>query len=214
LAVMLVTCTAIYALVQLVVVGVLGPGATSDRPLAEVARVTMGKSGAALVAIGALVSISGYLSAKLLGMPRVTFALAEAGDLPSIFAAVGRRFHTPWFSIVFFATVVWGLALAGSFAWNVTLSVVARLFYYGVVCAALIALRRKEAAPKSGGGFHTRGFRLPFGPVWAVLGVLICVVLTSQVDLSKSLILAATVAAALGNWWWARRRGSDSSNAS
>jgi basic amino acid/polyamine antiporter, APA family len=211
LLVMLITCTAIYALVQLVVVGVLGPGSTSDRPLAEVARVTMGQSGASLVAIGALVSISGYLSAKLLGMPRVTFALAEAGDLPPIFGAVGRRFHTPWFSIVFFATVVWGLALAGSFAWNVTLSVVARLFYYGVVCAALIALRRKQA--KSRGGVRAPGFRLPFGPVLAVLGVLICVVLTSQVDLSKSLILGATVAAALANWWWARRRGAGSTNA-
>jgi amino acid transporter len=199
----------------MVVVGVLGPGATSDRPLAEVARVTMGKSGAALVAIGALVSISGYLSAKLLGMPRVTFALAEAADLPPIFAAVGRRFHTPWFSIVFFATVVWGLALAGSFAWNVTLSVVARLFYYGVVCAALIALRRQRpvAGSEGGGGFHAPGFRLPFGPVWAVLGVLICAVLTSQVDLSKSLILGATVAAALGNWWWARGRGAGSTTA-
>ncbi|MGA9352170.1 MAG: APC family permease [Terriglobales bacterium] len=205
LVVMLVTCTAIYALVQFVVVGVLGPGSASDRPLAEVARVTMGHFGAAVVAIGALVSTTGYLSAKLLGMPRVTFALAEAGDLPPIFASVGRKFHTPWFSIVFFATVVWGLALAGSFAWNVTLSVMARLFYYGVVCAALIALRRKRAVSANEGSFHAPGFRLPFGPVWAGLGVLICVVLTSQADLSKSLILGATVAAALANWWWARR---------
>src|ERR1019366_2112959 len=79
-----------------------------------------------LVAIGALVSVYGYVSAKLLGMPRVTFALAEGGDLPRIFAAVSSRFHTPWFSILVYASAVWGLALVGSFAWNVTLSVVAR----------------------------------------------------------------------------------------
>ena len=47
-------CTALYALVQWVVVGVLGSGATSERPLAEVARITLGNSGARLVAIGAL----------------------------------------------------------------------------------------------------------------------------------------------------------------
>src|ERR1019366_9523038 len=88
LFVALIACTAIYTLVQWVVVGVLGPGATSDRPLAEVARITMGNRGAALVAIGALVSVYGYLSAKLLGMPRVTFALAKGGDLPQLFAAV------------------------------------------------------------------------------------------------------------------------------
>ena len=89
LFVALIACTVIYALVQWVVVGVLGPGATTDRPLAEVARITMGNRGAGLVALGALVSVYGYLSAKLLGMPRVTFALAKGGDLPQVFALVG-----------------------------------------------------------------------------------------------------------------------------
>lgn len=193
----LIACTAIYALVQWVVVGVLGPGATTDRPLAEVARVAMGNRGAALVAIGALVSFCGYLGAKLLGMPRVTFALATSGDLPRFFAAVSPRFHTPWFSILFYAAVVWGLAIMGTFAWNVTLSVVARLFYYAVVCAALIALRRKQS--------RAAALRIPGGPVLAVLGVGIAVALATQVDLSKSLILAATVGAAVLNWLWARR---------
>ncbi len=197
LFVALIACTVIYALVQWVVVGVLGPGATSDRPLAEVARITMGNRGAALVALGALVSVYGYLSAKLLGMPRVTFALAKGGDLPQLFAAVGPRFHTPWFSILFYAAAVWGLAMAGNFVWNVTLSVVARLFYYAVVCAALIALRRKQPLAAR--------LRLPGGPALAVLGVGITVVLATQVDLSKSLILAATIGAAVLNWAWARR---------
>lgn len=193
----LFACTAIYALVQWVVVGVLGPAATTDRPLAEVARATMGNRGAALVAIGALISVYGYLSAKMLGMPRVTFALAKAGDLPPWFGTVSVGFRTPWFSILFYAAVVWGLAIAGSFAWNVTLSVVARLFYYAVVCAALIALRRKQP--------QAAALRIPGGPVLAVLGVGIAVALATQIDLSKSLILAATVAAALLNWLWARR---------
>jgi len=194
----LITCTVIYTLVQWVVVAVLGPGANSDRPLAEVARVTMGNLGAALVAFGALVSVCGYLSAKLLGMPRVTFALAKSGDLPQIFAKVSPTFHTPWFSIFFYAAAVWGLAIAGSFAWNVTLSVVARLFYYAVVCAALIALRRKQP--------QAARFRLPAGPLFALLGIGIAVALSTQVDLSKSAILAATLGAAVLNWIWARLR--------
>jgi len=87
LLVSLIACIAIYALVQWVVVGALGSGATTDRPLAEVARLTMGDRGAALVALGALVSVYGYLSAKLLSMPRTTFALAEAG------ARIGHEQH-------------------------------------------------------------------------------------------------------------------------
>jgi basic amino acid/polyamine antiporter, APA family len=196
LFVTLVSCTFIYSVIQWVVIGVLGPGSTSDRPLAEVARVAMGGPGAGLVAVGALISVYGYLSAKLLGMPRVTYALAERGDLPRIFAALSR-FHTPWFSILLYAGAVWMLALIGTFAWNVTLSVIARLFYYGVVCASLVALRRKQP--------HAAAFRLPGGIVWASLGVLICLVLVTRADLSKWLILALTVAAAFVNWLWARQ---------
>ena len=133
----LLLCTAIYALIQWVVVGVLPDAAHSQRPLADVARLAVGPVGAALVAVGALISFYGYLSAKILAMPRVPFALAEQGDFPKAFAAVHRRFHTPYVSILVFAAMVWGLALFGDFKWNVTLSAVARLLYYGVGCAAL-----------------------------------------------------------------------------
>ncbi|MFY9560265.1 MAG: APC family permease [Terriglobales bacterium] len=194
----LTACIAIYALVQWVVVGVLGNGATTDRPLAEVARLTMGNRGAALVAIGALVSVYGYLSAKMLSMPRTTFALAESSDLPGPFAWVSRRFRTPWLSILMYALTVWGLALSGNFAWNVTLSAIARLLYYGVVCAALIALRRRQPGAAR--------FRVPGGPLFAVLGILMCVAMASQTDLSQSRILAVTVGAALLNWAWVRWR--------
>jgi len=192
----LVVAGTIYALVQWVVVGVLGDGAISDRPLAEVARLAMGDRGATLVALGALVSVYGYLSAKLLSMPRTTFALAEGGDLPGIFARVSRRFHTPWLSILVYAVTVWGLAVKGNFVWNVTLSAVARLFYYATVCAALIALRWKQP--------ETARFRAPAGPLLAAVGILLCLAMTTQVDLSQSWILGATVAAAVLNWVWVR----------
>ena len=107
----LLLCTAIYALIQWVVVGVLPDAAHSQRPLADVARLAVGPVGAALVAIGALISFYGYLSAKILAMPRVVFALAEQGDFPKAFAAVHRRFHTPYVSILVFAAMIWGLAL-------------------------------------------------------------------------------------------------------
>jgi len=75
----LITCTVIYTLCNGSCRSAR-PGAITDRPLAEVARIAMGNRGAALVALGALVSVYGYLSAKLLAMPRVTFALAKSGD--------------------------------------------------------------------------------------------------------------------------------------
>ena len=194
----LVACTVIYGLIQWVVVGVLPDAANSQRPLADIARVAVGSFGAALVAIGALISFYGYLSAKILGMPRVTFALAEQGDFPEVFAAVHPRFHTPYVSILVFAVLVWGFALSGEFKWNVTLSAVARLLYYGVCCAALPVLRKKQPGSAS--------FRLPAGNLFAGLAVLMCAALVTRVDFGQSLIVAATIALGILNWLAVRNR--------
>jgi len=202
LATALAVCTVIYALIQWVVIGVLPDATHSSRPLADVARLAVGPIGGGLVAVGALICFYGYLSAKILAMPRVPFALAEQGDFPKAFAAVHRRFHTPYVSILVFAAVVWGLALIGDFKWNVTLSAVARLLYYGVGCAALPILRRKN--PEGASAM----FHLPAGNFFAVLGVILCVVLVTCVDFGQSLILVATIAVALVNWAVVARRGS------
>ena len=196
----LALCTVLYALIQWVVIGVLPDAAHSQRPLADVARIAVGPTGAALVAIGALISFYGYLSAKILAMPRVPFALAEQGDFPKAFAAVHSRFHTPYVSILVFAAMVWGLALVGDFKWNVTLSAVARLLYYGVGCAALPILRRKPLEDAKA------MFHLPAGNFFAGLGIILCLILVTRVDFGQSLILIATIALAAINWAIVARR--------
>lgn len=197
LFVALVTVTLIYTLIQWVVIGVLPDAAHSARPLADAARIIMGAAGAALIAIGALVSVFGYLSAGMLTGPRATFALAEHGDFPLWFAAVHPKFRTPHFSILFFAILIWLLAMFGSFSWNVTLSAVAKLFYLGLVCAAVPILRRKQPGAAL--------FRLAGGPSFPFLGVVISLVLFTRADLSNSLILGATFSIALLNWLMVRR---------
>jgi len=65
-----------------------------------------------------------------------------------------------------------------------------------MICAALIVLRWKKPGAAR--------FRVPGGIVVAVVGIAICLVMATQVDLTQSRILAATVAAALLNWVWVR----------
>jgi amino acid transporter len=192
------TCILVYTLIQWVAVGILPDLPGSTRPLADVARVILGESGAILISIGALVALYGYLSANMLGVPRITYAMAESGDFPAMFARVHADFRTPHISILGFAFVTWILALAGSFAWNVTLSSVARLFYYAVVCAALPVFRRRRSIPAR--------FSAPGGPGLAILGVLICLTLITRVDRSGMMVLIGTVILATGNWLWARTR--------
>jgi basic amino acid/polyamine antiporter, APA family len=189
----------LYTVLQLVVIEVLPDAAHSERPLADAARVMLGEGGAALISVGAMISVYGYLSANLLGAPRAMFALAERGDFPGYFAAIHPRFRTPYFSILVYAVLLWAFALLGSFTWNVTLSAVARLFYYGAVCAAVPVLRVRQPGAAV--------LRLPGGPVIPVLGVLICLALLTRVDFSKSLILLAVILTATVNWLLTRGRG-------
>jgi amino acid transporter len=195
----LVICAIVYTLIQIVVQGVLPAPAGTDRPLALAARQFLGPPGAVLLTLGALVSLYGYLSGQMLNTPRLTYALAEREDFPAFFAAVHPRFRTPHVSIVIFALLVWTLAMAGTFRWNVTLSAVARLFTYGLVCAALLVLRRKQPAAAA--------FRVPGGKVLAVVGIAFSLVLVSRMGRNELLIVLATAIVALLNWGWVRRGG-------
>jgi basic amino acid/polyamine antiporter, APA family len=195
----LLIVTVLYSTLQLVVVGVLPDPAHSERPLADVAQALMGRSGAVLISVGALISVYGYVSANLLNMPRGLFALAERGDFPRAFAAVHPRWRTPYVSIAVFAALVWIFSQFGGFTSNVTLAAFARLFYYGAVCLAVPVLRRRQP--------DAAVFRIPGGDlVLPAVGVLLCAVLLSGVDFSKSLILIATIGVALLNWALVRKR--------
>ncbi|MEY2413373.1 MAG: hypothetical protein QOD84_1979 [Acidobacteriaceae bacterium] len=198
LLIALITCAFLYTAIQWVVLGVLPDPAHSERPLADVARIIFGPWGAALIAVGAIVSVYGYLSANVLATPRITFALAERGDFPAIFRAIHPKFRTPYFSILVFALLVWALAILGSFTWNVTLSAVSRLFYYGLGCAALPVLRKKQPGLAL--------FRLPGGVIFSVIGATVCAVLITGVDRSGFRILLGTAIVAAVNWLLVRKR--------
>jgi basic amino acid/polyamine antiporter, APA family len=194
----LAVVTLIYTIIQFVVVGAVPASMHSQRPLADAAQVVLGRGGAALVAVGALVSVYGYLSANLLTGPRQIFALAEQRDFPRLFGSVHPDFKTPHVAILTFAFLTWSLALAGSFTWNVTLSAVSRLFYYAAICVAVPVLRHRQG--------QSAWFRIPAGPVFASVGAAICLLLVTGADFRKSLILLSTVAIAFANWIVVRAR--------
>jgi len=195
----LLIVTVLYSVLQWVVVGVLPDPAASQRPLADAARVMLGGPGAALISVGALVSVYGYVSANMLTTPRGIFAPAQAGDLPAFLGTVHPRWRTPYVSILVFAVLLWGFSQFASFSWNVTLSAVSRIVYYAGICAAVPVLRRKQPDAAT--------FRVPGGLTLPVIGVAICALLLTRVDFGKSVILLATIAVALLNWALVRDRG-------
>jgi len=194
----LACCALVFTSIQIVVMGAIPDPSATARPLAAAAQVTMGGAGAVLLTVGALFSTYGLLSANLLNVPRLTYALARQGDFPAFFAATHPRFRTPYISIAIFAALLWALSMAGGFRWNAVLSTVARLFTYAVVCAALPMLRRTQPGRAR--------FRLPGGVVCAAVGIAFCALVGSRIGRTELVILLVTAAVAALNWRLARRR--------
>ena len=195
-------CALLYTLVQLVVIGMLADPSATDRSLAAAAQVFLGPFGAWLMAAGALVSVYGYLAAAMVNVPRLIYAMADEGDLPPRLAAVHPRFRTPHVSVAVFAATVWAFGAAGGFLQNLSLSAVSRLLTYGMVCVALVVLRKRERL----GGVDPAWFRVPAGPVVAGLGLAFSAVLTLRMKPLELAVLAGTLVCGLAHWMWMRAR--------
>jgi amino acid transporter len=198
-------CALLYGLVQVVVIAALTDPGASPRPLAAAAAVFLGPIGAALMAAGALVSVYGYLTAAMLNVPRLIYAMAAEGDLPRKLGAVHPRFRTPHVSVLLFATTVWIFAAAGSFFENLSLSAVSRLLTYGAVCVALVVLRRKERARHA--EVEPAWFRVPAGHLVAAVGLGFSAVLALRMNQRELMVLAGTLAAGSLHWIWMRLIG-------
>jgi amino acid transporter len=198
LLVSIATATLVFVALQYVVIHILPNAAGTSKPAADAAQRFLGPAGASLVAGGALVSMYGSLSANMLHSPRLIFAMGEQGDFPAWFASVHPRFRTPYVSIVVFAVLVIAFSVAGSFRWNAALAVLARVFVYGAIAAALPALRRKRP--------HADAFRLPAGNLFAALALVFMGVIATRIQRSAGVVLAVTLLIGLLTWLWAQRQ--------
>ena len=187
----------IYTAVQFTVVAILPDAGASARPLADAAQRFLGPAGGIAIALAALVSAYGYLSANLLHAPRVTFALAEQGDFPALLGAVHPRYRTPYVSIVVYAVLVFVFAALGNFEWNAVLSAVSRLAVYGAMAVAVPLLRRRSDRQAQ--------FLLPAPYLFAGLSLIFSLVLLTQMGRGEFAVVGTTCVVALINWLAVRR---------
>lgn len=161
----------LYISIQLVTQGVLGAdiGAHKNAPLAEVATIALGKTGAILIIAASVLSMLGALGGELLSIPRILFAGARDGLMPKPLAKVHPVFKTPYIAIAVYGTFGFLLAISGGFKQLATLASAALLIIYLGVVLASIKLRKVEGvAPE-------KTFRLPGGvilPLLASAGIL------------------------------------------
>ncbi|WP_133498557.1 amino acid permease [Cognatilysobacter terrigena] len=157
-------CTVFYLLVAYAAVGSMGaqPGGAlsmSKEPLAFVLRTIGWPRVGDLVAAAAIIALPSVVLMMMFGQTRILFTMARDGLMPSMFAKVHPRFHTPhvvtWTTgifVAFFAALFPVSALAD-------ISNAGTLFAFFMVCTGVMILRRTEPD-------RPRPFRTPI--VWIV----------------------------------------------
>ena len=160
----LLVVSVVMSLTSVVATGILSDVAGTRTPLADASAVAIGAWGAAMIAIGSVVSMTGNNMGQLLNGSRTIFALAENGDLPRWFGKVHPEYRTPSNAVLFGAAVALVLALSGSFVTLAAVSAIARLVMYLAVCLSVLVLRKREGRAT---------FTVPLGPVIPIVASLV-----------------------------------------
>jgi amino acid transporter len=142
----LAVTTILYIMIQLVAQGTIGSELASypNAPLAEAATKFLGNIGRTILIAGATISAFGFVASDILSSPRMLFAVGRDGALPSWFAHVHRRYHSPDVAIITYAAIAFGLSVSSSFETLAVLSNVAVLLMYLLCCAGVWLLIRRD----------------------------------------------------------------------
>lgn len=186
----LLVSTAVYLLVSFTAVGLAGYRelADSGSPLAS-AALFESKNAAVLITAGALVATLSVLLTTLLGLSRISFAMARNNDLPGFFV----KLH-PERAVPYNAVLVFGLAMAAFAAFTDLLRAAAitnfaSLLYYAIVNYSALKLE-KPAYPR----------------IIPVLGLVTCIMLLFFLA-REAWVIGGTVLLAGMLYYHFRRRG-------
>jgi APA family basic amino acid/polyamine antiporter len=175
----LVICTIIYILVAVAAVGALPADqlAGQDPPLAVALSEGAGIGwGADIVSFGALVAITSVVLTILFGQTRVAFSMSRDGLMPERLARVWERTETPALLTLVFAIPVALIAAFVPLTEIAELVNIGTLFAFFIVNIAVIWLRRSKPDME-------RRFRVPFVPVFPLIGAALCIYLMTKLPL-------------------------------
>ncbi len=188
----------LYMVIQLVSQAAVPDLANSKTPLLDVSATLFGPVGAIVLMVGVAASVLANLVSSMFSATRVTYALSLEKSLPRWFGEVHSRYLTPANSVVFFGIAAFLLAAFGSFKVLAAMTVLSRLFLYGMSCAAIPKLRPQ---------FRGEGrFILKGGYLIPVLGIGACLWLMLQVSSQSIWMTAIFVGIGTFLYWIGKRQ--------
>lgn len=182
----LVISTLLYILISFVAVGLVGSQrlASSNSPLADAIGVAGIPAAVFIVSLGAMIATASVLLMTILGVSRMSFAMARNNQLPAFMSKIHPRFRTPYYAV----WITGGLStlfVFGNFSSVVAVGTFALLFHHALVNLAALRLKAENR-------------RYPI--FVSVLGFVFCISLL--VFLSRDAWLIGAVGLALGTLYY------------
>jgi len=164
----LAAVTIIYALVTMVITGMLEPGQFKESltPVADAAGSFMGAPGYTVIIIASLLAFISTGNAGLLSAARFPLALSRDQLLPEALSSVNRKYNTPTLSIIITGLAIF-LALLLPLEVLVKAASAVVLAAYVLTNSAVIVLRESRLVN------YRPSFKAPFYPWLQVLSIFI-----------------------------------------
>ncbi len=167
----LIICTILYICVALVLTGTVPLNQIDiQAPIAHAMRAVGVNWFAGLISVGALCALTSVLLIYQLGTTRILYAMSRDRFLPKSLRLIHKKFRTPhiltWISGII--VIICSLFM--------DLNISAELCNFGtftsfiIICIAVLILRKTEPD-------RYRPFKVPFYPLFPVLGIITCSVL-------------------------------------
>jgi APA family basic amino acid/polyamine antiporter len=175
----LAICTVLYMLTTLVLTGVVNYTELNVPEPMAVAADAMGVEWFSwAIKIGAVTGLSSVMLVLCYAQTRVFYQMAKDGLVPGLFAKINQQFKTPASGTVLLGVVISVAAAVlplGVLGDLVSLGTAAAFL---IVCVSVLVLRRTHPE-------LPRPFRVPFYPVFPIIGILLCLVMIVPILVTK-----------------------------
>jgi len=138
-------------------------------PLVLAGTAILGTTGAVIMAIGALVSVSGSDESGILGTARLSYAMSVDGLFPRLFSKEHPKYQTPYMALLVQGIIAFVLCIFSGLSDLISFSVFNLAVAFLLTCLALLVLGKRKHAKK------LHGQR-----ILPVAGIIICLYLITM----------------------------------
>ena len=170
---------------------------------ADVAQLVIGPAGVVVVSAAIAVSTFGTLNGSMMTAPRIFFAAAEDGLLPSVIARVDPRTHSPTAAVVLMTVMGTIFVLVRTFTALADQFIIGIWPFYALAVAGVFVLRRKR--PDLERPYRTWGY-----PAVPIVFLVAALFLLGNYLVRETASFAVDIGIILSGvpvyLWWASRR--------